>query len=122
MSTLFPQPFTFFRQDGAYVDGIWTLSNPAQMTFMGSVQSLSALDIDQTPALSHEIGVVKVFASTKMNVRGMDGAGGLTQGDMVLHQDFWWEIVKGGEHNNGLIPHFKYFAERRVEFAPPGTP
>lgn len=113
MSTLFPLPQTYYRNAGDYVDGRWVSTVSGPLTFLGSVQPITAKDVAAGIPGRQDVGDVKVYASEALKV-GEQGS--LYKGDVVFWQGRYWEIMQELPHQSMLIPHFKYIAELRPDY------
>ncbi len=115
MSTLFPKTITIEVETGGgynagtgkWVDGVIT-----EPTFEGSVQPMTGKEVKSYDYLRQDVGYVKIYSSTQLNVSIKDGD---TPGDIVTWQGDTWELVKELKYQNDLIPHYKYFGAYRGE-------
>ena len=103
--TLFPKTIPVSTQPGGYVNGEWVIGTPVVGTFVGSVQPMTDKEIQALPVARKDVGYVKIYSNTPLNV---STEGGAQVGDVVTWQGSKWEVVSAGEYQNGLINHYKY--------------
>jgi hypothetical protein len=113
VSTLFPRTIYYYRIEGAFVRGEWKTNTPVPSTFKGSVQNITSKDTKSTEDARQDIGRVRIYSSTKLNVGEQDTP---YSGDVVLWEGRHYEIVEELPFTNGIIPHYKYIAAIRPEF------
>ena len=109
MSTLFPKTIVFKRVAGTLDPntGLWSFT-PGTYTFQGSVQPLSAQEIEALPIGRRDLGMMKVYSSDRLLV---SKEGTQTPGDIVVWDNKEWEIVGEEANLNDIISHFKYYAQ-----------
>lgn len=105
--TLFPKTIPYISRTGSYVSGRWQ-NTDTPGTFTGSVQPLTGKEIEALPIARRDVGSVKIYSSTPLQVSVQ---GGDTPGDLVLWWGRRWEVVAELANQNDLIPHFKYIAQ-----------
>jgi hypothetical protein len=111
MSTLLFTTISIETESGGRYDpvtGKWIPGIVSEITFEGSVQPMSGREIKSYEYLRQDIGHVKIYSSSQLNV---NVRGGDTSGDVVLWQNDRWELVKELKFQNYLIPHYKYFGQ-----------
>lgn len=139
MSLFFPITITAIRKVGMLVEGVWSSvgflldtdsevinntdgealiaeQNASGDTFYirGSVQPITGKDMDSLPIGRSDIGRVKLYTSTKLEV-GVTGSD--NTGDLIQYDGRVWEVIQESTYANGLIAHYKYIAEYREEVA-----
>lgn len=113
MSTLLPRnTIVYYPVTTSVIKGEGTKTEGAASSFIGSVQPTTGKDFESTPSLRQDIGTVKIYSDTQLNV---SIAGTTNSGDIVIWQGQRWEITDEMKFQNGLINHYKYFGEYRAE-------
>ena len=108
MSTLFPRnTIDYYSVATTTTNGIDAETLTAG-TFVGSVQPTTGKDLESLPAGREDRGTVKIYSDTELNV-SVEGSN--TPGDIVVWQGQRWQVVFEQKFQNGLINHYKYFAE-----------
>jgi hypothetical protein len=116
MSTLFPK--TYITQDhgeGGYIDGRWVDGAVTESTMVGSIQPLSGRELASLEIGRADLGKVKIYSSTELQV---SNDGGDEKGTIVFYRNKKYEVIQEMAFDNNLISHFKYIAELRVERVP----
>ena len=108
MGTLFPRnTIDYYTVTVSTTNGIDTESLSAS-TFVGSVQPTTGKDLESLPVGREDRGIVKIYSDTELNV-SVEGSN--TPGDIVIWQGQRWQVMFEQKFQNGLINHYKYFAE-----------
>lgn len=113
MSTLFPK--TYITEDhgaGSYVNGKWIEGTITEGTMIGSVQSLSGKEFASLEIGRADLGKVKIYSNTELQV---SNDGGDEKGTIVFYRNKRYEVIQEMAFDNDLINHFKYIAELRTE-------
>jgi len=136
--SLFPKPIEKeAEQTGEYIDGNWTPADidnlvdgngneivsgngenitaiseftNSPITFYGSVQPLTGKEIKALQIGRIDLGKVKVYTNTRLNVTEQ---GGNRTGDIIYWDSRKWELIDEQGNRNQLISHYKYIAEYR---------
>lgn len=108
--SLFNNPIAILRPQGALVDGVWVELSTEEFQISGTVQPVEGEELQFLPENRRETGTIKIFTSSDLNVsaEGMD-----ISSDYVIWEDKRWEIVSKRAYGNGLIPHYKYYAQSK---------
>lgn len=112
MSTLFPKNITVLRETaGAYnATGVWVDGSTTELTVTGSVQPMTAREIEALEIGRKDIGKVKAFVNQELII---STEGGTSKGDKLVYDGKWYEVIAKDNFNNDLIPHYRYIAEYR---------
>ena len=109
MSTLFGRAFLVasvagvtYSADGSMVEGAVTTR-----TVRGTIQSITAKDTLAFEMGSRDTGKVKVYCSERLSAREQ----GTAEGDYIAYAGRIYQLFVDMPYLNGLIPHYKYFAE-----------
>lgn len=98
----FNRTLTGFRKGGgAYLDGIWTPSNPVGITIRTSVQPASSKDLELLPEGRREEAAYRLFTKSE-----------LVNGDILSIFGIDHEILQVSIWQNGIIPHYSGLAVR----------
>ena len=109
--TMFPKTINYeYHSPGAYVNGIWTPGATQSTTFEGSVQALTAKDMQSLPVGRQDVGMVKIYADIELP---MSTEGGNDAGAIVLWESKRYEIIQKMDFQNDLIEHYKYIGALR---------
>lgn len=109
MSTLFPKTINYLAVTFTRVKGkVSRTETPG--TFVGSVQPVTGKDIDAEQVGRVDIGKVKIYSNTPLNV-AIEGTA--NSGDIVIWQNKKWEVLALLDNQNDLINHYKQIAEFR---------
>lgn len=107
--TLFPSPISVSRTLGAYNDlGIWVDQTPSVFEVLGSVQPMSAREVQALEPEDREDGQVVVFTDSDLKIATK---GSTTDGDVITWQGAEYRLVTKDPFSNGLIPHMRYRAK-----------
>jgi hypothetical protein len=106
MSTLFPRTISYKHRASELVNGVWEFSE-TDGTFTGSVQPLTAKELQFLTEGRRDIGLMKVYSNTPLSV-SVEGSN--TPGDVVLWAGRKWEIIRELVFANDIINHYKYIA------------
>lgn len=107
MSTLFPHVIVVLRRTGSRVNGRWVSTPETRVNVTGSVQPVSGKDTQFLPEGRRDVGVVKVYCNSPLNV---SVEGSADSGDIVIWHGKKWEVFQELAFANGLINHYKYLA------------
>ena len=109
MSTLFNSAFLVatvsgsdYNEKGSFVDGV-----VSTRSVRGSIQSLNSKDSLAFEMGSRDTGKVKAYSTERLNVRER----GKSQGDYITYAGRIYQLFVEMPYLNGIIPHYKYFAE-----------
>lgn len=111
MTTLFQKTITYYPVTFTRTKGVPTKVVGSASTFLGTTQPVTGKDLESLPAGRDDIGMIKVYSDTQLNVSIAETN---NSGDLVVHNNQNWEIVKELAYQNDLIEHYKYIAELRV--------
>lgn len=105
----FRKPFTIKRTvAGAYVNGVYVEGAESTITIQASVQPVSGQDLVAIPEGRRASDMVKVYTSEDLFCQGDAGTGQSPDRIVYLGKDY--EIYTKDVNQNGVIPHYKYFA------------
>lgn len=108
--SLFPSSQSGFRSTGSFVRGEWVESAPTTFTFQGSIQPISAKDLELVPQGLEDRGMIKIYTNTELTI---SREGTNSSGDMINWQGSEWEVIQKIPNQSDLISHFKYIAAYR---------
>ena len=109
MSTLFPSNITVEKVTFTITNGESTPS-VTEVTFTGSIQPVSAHELLALDIGRVNVGKIKIFSNDRLFVSRVDTN---TPGDLVKWDGKVYEVIQENPYLNGLIQHYKYFAELR---------
>lgn len=102
---------------GSYVNGKWVAGTRSTLTSIASVQPITlsklAADMIVLPEGRHFSDFVKVYSDNKLQVAA-DGEG--IQPDIIVHEDFGYELIGIEPNRSDVINHYKYTAAKLFKF------
>ena len=109
--SLFKLPQVYYSKGAGagYVNGIWTEAKTVAGTFLGTIQPLNANEVRNLPEGERNIGSVKIYSETKLNV-AQEASSPTESGDVVVFQDRYYWVKYQNPYKSGLIEHYKYIA------------
>lgn len=111
MSTLFPSSISIKQVTGSRSGGKW-VPVITEVTFTGSVQPVSAHELLALDIGRQNVGKLKIYSNSKIFVSRTATD---KSGDLILWDGKLYEVIQENYYANGLIPHYKYFAELRPD-------
>lgn len=57
----------------------------------------------------------RLYSDTKLQVTNDNGEGDMLQPALVKIDDFWYELTHREPWQNGIVPHYKYYAVRKYD-------
>lgn len=108
--SLFPIPQTVKRRSGAYVKGVWTKTDDETFIAYGSIQPISAEELEFWPEARNIQGASVFYTTTLLYTTEEDGN---TPSDVVVYDGKNWEVVQRKNFNSGVISHYQYLLQHQ---------
>lgn len=88
-------------------DGVWQEAQPDIGIISATVQPVSGRDLIALPANRQWTDAVRVYTSSRLSSLADN-----KNPDQIEWQGKWYEIVDVQAWQSGVIPHYKYYADR----------
>jgi hypothetical protein len=99
---------------GSYTNGVWAAGSRSALTTMTSVQAVvMGQDLQALPEGRHLSDFIKLYTSDRLKVIA-DGEG--LQPDIIVHEEYGYELVSIFTNQSNVINHFKYIGVKVFKF------
>ena len=99
---------------GSYVNGIWVAGTRTTGTTQASIQPVvMGQDMSALPEGRRISDFVKIYSADRLKVTD-DGDN--IQPDFIVYDGSCYELVSIYQNQNGVIPHYKYIAVRKMKY------
>lgn len=99
---------------GKYVNGEWSEGGYIESTIYLSVQSIkNTQEVENLPEGCRIDDYRRLYSDTKLQITNDGGEGDGLQPALVEIDGFWYEITHREPWQNGIVPHYKYYAVRK---------
>ena len=98
--------------DGSYVNGYWLAGARAIIAADTSIQPVvMGQDMESLPEGRRLSDFVKVYTDSKLKVTDES-----TQPDLIVFDDFVYELVSIFKYQSNVLSHYKYVAVKQFKF------